>query len=266
MLASCKINQKSFEIDVVSLPIADRWMELYRGVSISCVSAMDLADRDAVWSILERHRDLWPKIGLDLFCVSDPNDLMDQSCLADMHQKIVSMQRTYKKSTSVLDGKTNGDWSLLHHHLHSIEDTLLDSSWNFNGDGTARHSHDYEKMTDPYWDWETQFTPEQWSDSTTFSQHHLEIQINELGRTPWECFHMCPDKWTQEGSLVGNLMPAIRVRARQFTRSSPIEYSQWCKNNQLPIIGHTVPLADFKSNNFLSEIVKPNSIIKIELK
>lgn len=266
MLATCKINQHSFEIELVSSKIADSWIDLYQGVSMSCSSAVDLADRDAAWSILERHRDLWPKIGMDCLAKADPVKLLDQSYLGDMHKQMVIMQKNYKMSTSLLDSKTKGDWSRLHEHLHSIENTLVVSCWIFDGSGTARHTHDYERRMNNKWNWEPQFTAEEWRDSTTFSHSHLEIVFTELGRYPWECFIMSPDNWEQEGSLAGNLLPTIKVKPRRLTKSIPVNYSEWCKKNQIPVVGERIPLANFKSNDFLSEIIKPNPVLTIELK
>lgn len=263
-MAICIINEKRFEIDLVNSPMINRWMDLYGGIFISCRSPMDLSDRDAVWMILNRHQKLWNKFNLDQLIVSNPIELMNQSKLADIHEQVVQYQRKYKSITKILEGATKGDWTRLHECLHDFEKTLLDSRWVFDRANDAEHGHDLSRTADG-WDWTPQFTPLEWHQSTSFSQHHLEIANTELGRTPLECFRMCSDRWSREGSLVGNLVPTIFVRARRYSNSIPINYAEWCSQNQLPVIGPRIPLADFKSNDFLSEIVKTNSIIKIEL-
>jgi len=44
------------------------------------------------------------------------------------------------------------------------------------------------------------------------------------------------------------------LHIRNTKQSSTKEYEQWCKENQLPVIGPHVPLARIEDDNFLKAV------------
>lgn len=248
-MSFCVINDRRFEIDIVSSPISGAWLDLHGNKKLRLMKKFQHEDLDRLYEILADHLLFWKKLKLDDLVIKDKSQLLRKKVLANIHNKIVKMQRVYKNSTDLFNANTGGDWNLLHDKLHELEGWIDDIKIKFNAD-ISTGSHD-ALTNKKYWEWSDRITLNDWACSTTFLQSHLELVTTELGRVPWECFRHCPDNWEEEGSLSGNLVPVVDMSLNRIKRSAPAEFVEWSKKNNLPIIGNRIPLANFRSDDFI---------------
>ena len=202
-------------------------------------------------------------MGFKELIIDERSQLLKQECLTKIHGKIVETQRQFKKSTDFLNLNTSGQWDHIHEILHHLEQNISSTRLDFHADDVDIN-HD-SKVNEKYWDWEDRMTPQEWAVSTIFGRYHLELRSLELGRVPWECFSYAPQNWQSEGCLSGNVSPCVRVGlASCQQQSAPAEFMAWSKNNGLPVIGPVIPLANFRTDDFLtviSDLGETNSLI-----
>lgn len=104
------------------------------------------------------------------------------------------------------------------------------------------------------WDWQDQFTAEEWAESTSFSTNHLSIPTRDLGRTPYNTFQFAPEQWVSEGSLHGVLSPRMELRPTRCHPRPDVGYEEWCERQGLPVIGNQIPVARFNDDLFLAQV------------
>ena len=252
-----RIHLAEYELEatIIDTPITKKWLERFQHQELPLISNFDFSTRDKLFAILTEYESLWSKFGLSELIVKDPTELLDQSRLADIHTAIVQIQKKYSKGpgiTPILNKRTNNEWDIAHDLLHKLEEIIISGNAKFNKTQPTS-DHDTEANS-KHWQWESQFTADEWYDSTSFGTTNLELRLTELGRHPWECYLYSPDRWEQEGSLLGNLLPAIQLNIRNTKQSPTKEYEQWCKENSLPVIGSRVPFARIEDNNFLKAV------------
>ena len=249
------LAEHELEATIIDTPFTKKWLERFQHQELPLISNFDFSTRDKLFAILTEYESLWSKFGLFELIVKDPTELLDQSRLADIHTAIVQIQKKYSKGpgiTPILNKRTNNEWDIAHDLLHKLEEIIISDNANFNKTQPIS-DHDSE-VNSKHWQWESQFTADEWCESTGFGTTNLELILTELGRHPWECYRYSPDRWEQEGSLLGNLLPAIQLNIRNTNQSSTKEYEQWCKENSLPVIGSRVPFARIEDNNFLKAV------------
>jgi hypothetical protein len=264
-MSTCIINGQSFSIDIFESPLSAAWLKHNAGKELigKKESFSIFKNLDNLYTILTRYRPLWEKMGFEELIIDKRSQLLRQECLTNIHFKIVSTQRQFKKSTDFLNLNTAKQWDHIHEILHRLEADVASTKLNFNLDDVdIAHS---SKVNEKYWDWGDRISPEEWARSTTFGRYHLELTFLELGRHPWECFSYAPENWQREGCLSGNVYPCVLVGlVSGLQHSVPVEFETWSKKNGLPVIGPRIPLANFCTDEFLSvisELGEINSLI-----
>jgi hypothetical protein len=271
-MSTCIINGHSFDIDIFDSPVTSLWLELNAGKELigrkkyfpqGKRSFSIFKNLDNLYNLLTQYRPLWEKMRFKELIIDKRSQLLKRECLANIHLKMVAVQRQFKKSTNFLNLNTNGQWDYIYEILHLLEVDISSTDLNFDADDVDI-SHD-SKIDEKYRDWGDHMSPEQWAVSTTFERYHLELKSVFLGRLPWECFSYAPENWQGEGCLGGNIPPCVHVRAVAGQQQSvPLEFAAWSKNNALPVIGPRIPLANFCTDEFLtviSDLGETNSLI-----
>lgn len=264
-MPTCIMNGRSFSIDIFESPLAAAWLKHNAGKPLigKKQSFSIFKNLDNLYNTLTRSRPLWEKMGFKELIIDKRSQLLKQECLTNIHLKIVSTQRQFKKSTDFFNLNTANQWDQIHETLHDLEANIASTRLNFKLDDVDINHN--SKVNEKYWDWEDRASPEEWARSTTFGRYHLELTSLELGRVPWECWTYAPENWHSEGYLSGNVNPGVLVGLVSHQQHSvPVEFETWSKKNGLPVIGPRIPLANFCTDEFLSvisELGEINSLI-----
>jgi hypothetical protein len=245
----CYLDDQPHEIALVDSPMAKRWIRLFEGETLLIKKPFDPSVIDRLYQMIKTNEDLFTKMRLTFLTnISSVASLMHQETLTEIHSGMVDLQKTYRGTTDLLTRNTQGDWEQIHEHIHLLESQLRTHSLSFMR--TPAISHDTTDL-ELDWRWENRFTAEQWAQSTSFSTDHLTIPTTELGRTPYEAFQFAPDRWREEGSLIGHLAPRLDLRATRCDHRPDRGFERWCEQQDLPVIGEHIPLARFLDSGFV---------------
>jgi len=252
----CIVNGKEYQITLADTPFVNKWLEIYNDVEFKCVKKIDKDNALDICRIVSRHQKIFQKFGLDFSGINEKT-VWDKDIVSRTHCEIVKIQKKYKKSTNALNLNTNNDWNLLHEILHDFESQLFRDRIEFSvGDSSLNHDPD---LQDENWSWKAILTTQEFMDSSSFDQWHLNVPIAELGRHPYECFCYSPDTWDQEGTMLGQISPFIKAQINERHPSPDKGYHDWCEKLNIPPVGNNFPLANFNGNPFV-ELVDAEKI------
>lgn len=250
-MSICLINGKEYPIQLANTPFVKKWLEIYNDVEFKCVKKFDKSNALDLCKLLSKHNKTFTKFNLDLPHLNEKT-VWNKDLISKIHCQIVGLQKKYKKSTNILNLNTNNDWNLIHEILHNFEDQLFKSQIKFSvGDYDLGHNPDQQEEN---WSWIPILTAQEFFDSSSFDQWHLNVPPAELGRHPYECFCHSPNTWNEEGSMLGQI--SLMVQA-QLSKTFPLPnkgYYEWCKKLNILPVGNNFPLANFNEENVLSII------------
>lgn len=241
----CVINSKEFQITLADTPFVSKWLEIYNNVDFRCVKPFNKKNALDICTILAKHQKIFQKFGLECSEVNE-NTIWNKELVSKTHCQIVQIQKKYKKSTDLLNLNTNNDWNLLHEILHKFEKQVFADQIEFSVGNSSLH-HD-PALLEENWSWKPILTPQEFMDSSSFDQWHLNVPTAELGRHPYECFCHSPYTWDQEGTMLGQISPFITAHLSERHPSPDKGYHNWCKGLGILPVGNNFPFASFKKD------------------
>jgi len=156
-------------------------------------------------------------------------DLLDQQYLNKLHQQWVKTGTVYPKITTFLRS-VNGldkDYRGINNNLH-----LLESSFKF-------HFVNYD--TDPF-----RIKNIFGSDILSFNVSNLTLGFDNLGRSSWEKYknwdNDIKDTDHNNYQMLGGLV--YLNLDRPATQQPPLEYVNWCKQHNAPVVGNRLNLGN----------------------
>jgi hypothetical protein len=239
IMSICFLNDKPYAINLAPTPMVKKWIESYAGKTFQIKKQIDASVCNRLKKILQKHDTLFKKFNLYF----DNNSLWQIETLANIHVQIVELQKLHKKSTDLLNKNTDGDWDLLHDLIHKQESLVKNRCMEFGLDN-SEVIHNSGSQTEN-WSWESRLTQQQYHESASFERWHINLPTSELGRHPYECFTYSPNTWQREGSLLGQISRRLEVQLEYKQGRPDAGYEEWCKAQDLPIIGNNFPLAKF---------------------
>jgi len=238
-MTTCFLDNNPYAIELARTPMTKNWLEIYAGKTFQINTRIDSSVCENLQKILQKHNSLFKKFNLTF----DHESLWQLDTLANIHVQIVELQKQHKKSTDLLNRNTNGDWDLLHDLIHTQEAIVKKRCMEF-GIGKSEIVHDSKSLTEN-WSWEPRLTAQQYHESASFERWHINIPTAELGRHPYECFLFSPDTWQREGSMLGQIATRLEIQLNHTNELPDAGYEEWCKAQDIPIIGNNFPLAKF---------------------
>jgi hypothetical protein len=241
----CIINSNEHQITLADTPFVSKWLDIYNNVDFKCVKKINKKNALDICTILSKYQKVFQKFGLDFSEVNE-NTIWNKELVSKTHCQIVQIQKKYKKSTDVLNLNTNNEWDLLHELLHEFENQLFEDQIEFSVvDLSLKHNAELQEKN---WSWKAILTPQEFMDSSSFDQWHLNVPTAELGRHPYECFYYSPDTWDQEGTMLGQISPFIKAQINERHPSPDKGYHDWCKKINILPVGNNFPFARFKGD------------------
>lgn len=240
-MTTCFLNNKPYSIELSHTPIVKNWLGIHAGKTFQINKTIDLSISETLEKILQKHDSLFKKFNLDF----DYESLWQLETLANIHVQIVELQKQHRKSTDLLNRNTNGDWDILHDLIHTQETIVKKRCMEFALDKSEIvHDSKSQSFTEN-WSWEPRLTAQQYHESASFERWHINLPTAELGRHPYECFQYSPDTWQREGSMLGQIATRLTIQLNHTNEQPDAGYQEWCKAQDIPMIGNNFPLAKF---------------------